>query len=200
MSIPAYSTYRESELAPDGLLPAHWGQGPIKRLFTVTLGKMVTSSERIETRSTRPYLRSSNVQSGYLALEDTKAMWFSEAEATSLTLQSGDLVVCEGGDVGRCTLLAEDLPGYGFQNSVNRIRARAAFQASTAFLGYWLKTLKLTLSAIGRPLRTTRPISLRAQLPLSRLLMISVPSSPSSTARRPRSTSLSPSRSALSGC
>ena len=114
----------------------------MKRIFEVTLGKMVTSSDNAELRQTRPYLRSANVQDGYLLLDDVKSMWFSESESDSLTLLKGDLVVCEGGDVGRSTVLAHDLPEFGFQNSVNRVRARKGLGASTSFLRYWLNSLK----------------------------------------------------------
>nr|WP_255528908.1 restriction endonuclease subunit S [Roseomonas rosulenta] len=118
----------------------HWQEVPIKRAFDVTLGKMVVNFTEADVRTTRPYLRSANVQDGYLALDDTKEMWFSDEEAASLDLRAGDLVICEGGDVGRCAFLNVGLPGFGFQNSVNRARAKG--KNSAHFLGFWLRKLK----------------------------------------------------------
>ncbi len=67
-------------------------------------------------------------------------MWFSDNEANALTLRAGDLVVCEGGDAGRCAFLRTDLPGYGFQNSVNRVRPFG--NNFGGYLAYWLMNLK----------------------------------------------------------
>ena len=69
-------------------------------------------------------------------------MWFSPEEAAILDLRAGDLVVCEGGDVGRCAWLESDLEGFGFQNSVNRVRAQS--NQSTRYLAYWLSCIKTT--------------------------------------------------------
>jgi type I restriction enzyme S subunit len=52
-------------------------------------------------------------------------MWFSPAEAAELTLNTGDVVVVEGGaGYGRSATLGSDLDGWGFQNSINRLRPR----------------------------------------------------------------------------
>jgi type I restriction enzyme S subunit len=140
MSVAPYPEYRSSPLTPTGVAPKHWLDGVVKRGFSITLGKMVVASNENDDRPTRPYLRSANVQDGWLALDDVKEMYFSPTEAASLSLLEGDLVICEGGDVGRCALLRENLEGYGFQNSINRARGKAGNH--TAYLAYWLSHLK----------------------------------------------------------
>jgi type I restriction enzyme S subunit len=67
-------------------------------------------------------------------------MWFSAADKKQLCLQEGDLLVSEGGDVGRSCIWAAEVPNCGFQNSVNRIRAIGGH--STHYLCYWMSTLK----------------------------------------------------------
>ncbi len=140
MSVAPYPEYRSSSLTPTGVAPKHWLDGVVKRGFSITLGKMVVASNENDDRPTRPYLRSANVQDGWLALDDVKEMYFSPTEAASLSLLEGDLVICEGGDVGRCALLRGNLEGYGFQNSINRARGKAGNH--TAYLAYWLSHLK----------------------------------------------------------
>ncbi|MCA3351618.1 MAG: restriction endonuclease subunit S [Roseomonas sp.] len=140
MSVAPYPEYRSSPLTPTGVAPKHWLDGAVKRGFRITLGKMVVASNENDDRTTQPYLRSANVQDGWLALDDVKEMYFSPTEAASLSLLEGDLVICEGGDVGRCALLRENLEGYGFQNSINR--ARGIGDNCTAYLAYWLSHLK----------------------------------------------------------
>lgn len=58
---------------------------------------------------------------------DEKSMWFEPTELAALDLQSGDVVVVEGGvgGYGRSAVLREDMSGYGFQNSILRIRPLA---------------------------------------------------------------------------
>lgn len=100
--------------------------GQIKNAGDVTLGKMLqTANSGNDVESA--YLRAANVQpGGALVLEDIKSMWFSAKESKALDLRQGDVVVVEGGvgGFGRAAFVPEDLPGVGFQNSINRVRPR----------------------------------------------------------------------------
>jgi type I restriction enzyme S subunit len=51
-------------------------------------------------------------------------MWFNESELRSLDVRSGDVLVVEGGigGFGRAAYVDHDLPGFGYQNSINCIR------------------------------------------------------------------------------
>lgn len=140
MSFLHYPTYKDSGVPWLGQVPVHWDVLALKRHFDVTLGKMVTKEGDEDDRAIFPYLRSANVQAGRVSLDDVKRMWLASEERKALDLRAGDLVVCEGGDVGRCALLERDLPGFGFQNSVLRIRSIG--QADNRVLAYWLKLLK----------------------------------------------------------
>lgn len=91
----------------------------------VLLGKMVNSSSSPDADELRPYLRAAHVQpQGVMDLSvPEKMMWFSPSEVERLDLKAGDVVVVEGGaGFGRASCLAEDMDGWGFQNSINRIR------------------------------------------------------------------------------
>ena len=107
-----------------GPVPSHWRRGKIKHLGNVTLGKMLQSSDS-GADVLAPYMRAANVQpDGELREDDVKEMWFSVNELASLDLRRGDVVVVEGGigGYGRAAYLDHDLSGWGFQNSINRIR------------------------------------------------------------------------------
>ncbi|MDP9223904.1 MAG: restriction endonuclease subunit S [Actinomycetota bacterium] len=67
-------------------------------------------------------------------------MWFSPEDRRQLVLKPGDLLVSEGGDVGRSCLWANELDPCGFQNSVNRVRPQSG--NSSRFLYYWMSMLK----------------------------------------------------------
>ena len=66
-------------------------------------------------------------------------MWFTPKEKSELTLKKGDVVVVEGGmgGYGRCDIVPEDAPGWGFQNSINRLRPKNG--NSGAFTKYLLQ-------------------------------------------------------------
>jgi len=94
-------------------------------MLDVRLGKMLQTKQKFPTDHLRPYLRAAHIQPGGrldLAI-DTKEMYFSEYEAEALSLRAGDAVIVEGGaGFGRAACLTEDMPGWGFQNSVIRLR------------------------------------------------------------------------------
>lgn len=79
---------------------------------------------------------------GVLALDDVKNMWFSDTELQSLDILAGDVVVVEGGigGFGRAAYVDADLPGFGYQNSINRIRPSE--RVDGRFLTYLLLTAR----------------------------------------------------------
>lgn len=140
MSLPSYSEYKESGVHWLGEVPSHWVTAPLKRGFDVCLGKMLqTESSSIED-SLLPYLRAANIQWNGVDTTDIKTMWFSPRDRNQLKLRNGDLLVSEGGDVGRSALWKQELDDCYVQNSVNRIRGKG--KNSTNFLYYWMATVK----------------------------------------------------------
>ena len=99
---------------------------PVGVLAEVTLGKMLQPSQKTGDEKALPYLRAAHVQpSGRLDLTvEANEMWFSDREQVLLDLRAGDVIVVEGGAVGRSAYLPEGMPGWGFQNAVLRLRAR----------------------------------------------------------------------------
>jgi type I restriction enzyme S subunit len=85
------------------------------------------------------YLRNVNVRWGQITTDDLNTMDFSEHEQRDLELRAGDVVVCEGGEVGRCALIAEDMPGVYFQNALHRLRSNGT--VVPAFLAYTIENL-----------------------------------------------------------
>lgn len=76
-----------------------------------------------------PYLRNVNVQWGQISVDGLNTMLFTPAECETYALRKGDILVCEGGEVGRLALVREDLPGVYFQNALHRIRVREGTSA-----------------------------------------------------------------------
>lgn len=121
-------------------LPEDWEFRLIKREFTVTLGKMLQSAQHTETETEEYYLRSANLRWEGVDITDIRRMWFAPHEKKKLALQYGDLLVSEGGDVGRTSFWKNELSNCYIQNAINRVRARK--KDSTRFLYYWLHLIK----------------------------------------------------------
>lgn len=123
-------------------LPDRWQAGQVKNAATVTLGKMLQSKD-LGSDVRAPYLRAANVQpDGVLAIDDMNEMWFGDAELKQLSIRAGDVVVVEGGQggFGRAAYIGEDLPGWGFQNSINRLRPIGDFDGR--FIAFYLIALR----------------------------------------------------------
>lgn len=92
--------------------------------------------------SEHPYLRAASVQEyGTLDTSSAKNMWFNERELQTLSLRAGDVVVVEGGSVGRSAVLREGLDGWGFQNSIVRVRPKPGV-SDGRFLDYCLQSAR----------------------------------------------------------
>lgn len=123
-------------------LPDSWRVGQVKYAATVTLGKMLQSRDS-GSDALAPYMRAANVQpDGALALDDVSEMWFTGVELEQLSIRAGDVVVVEGGQggFGRAAYMCEDLVGWGFQNSINRLRPRKGVDGR--FLAFYLIALR----------------------------------------------------------
>lgn len=113
----------------------------IGRHFSVTLGKMLDAGKAVRADDQRlPYIRAGNIQDAGLKLEHVNEMPYSAAEAASLNLLAGDLLVVEGGAVGTNVVIRQDMPGWSFQKTVNRLRPTDGW--SSAWLGYLLRTYR----------------------------------------------------------
>lgn len=112
----------------------------ISRIADVELGKMLNSTPN-KGDILMPYLRAAHIQprGQVLDLGDEQQMYFSPREAASLNLKRGDMVIVEGGaGYGRSAVLERDYEGWGFQNSIIRVRPRGR-RADARFLSYSLQ-------------------------------------------------------------
>ena len=114
-----------------------WERLPIKRLGDVFLGKMIQPTQRAVTDVAAPYLRAAHVQpQGRIVEVDDKQMWFGREELDAHDLLADDVVIVEGGaGYGRSAVIRKDLNGWGFQNSIVRVRPRPAV-ACGRFIDY----------------------------------------------------------------
>ena len=100
---------------------------PLKRFAEPVLGKMLQPGKNGPDEKLVPYLKAGHVQwSGIDIPENLPLMWASPSDVAGLQPSKGDLLVCEGGEVGRAALVQEALPEETIiQNSLHLIREGA---------------------------------------------------------------------------
>jgi type I restriction enzyme S subunit len=110
---------RETEI---GLVPESWEIVRINEVFNIQQGKQVSKSNRIGDNQ-KSFLRTANIFWGKIDFNELDEMHFSMNEESKFTLLKDDLLVCEGGDVGRTAICGNDFEGIYYQNHLHRLRA-----------------------------------------------------------------------------
>ncbi len=115
---------RDSGVAWLGAVPAHWDVAPVYARYSVQLGKML-NAEAVKGAYPASYLRNTNIQWDRVDLTDVYEMDFDPIERRKFALLPGDLLVCEGGEVGRSALWHGELEECYFQKAVHRLRPKS---------------------------------------------------------------------------
>ena len=111
------------EIAEDEVpfdIPESWKWVYIGDLFQHNTGKALNGSARNGTPL--EYITSSNVYWNRFELSNLKTMHFTENEIEKCTVRKGDLLVLEGGEIGRAAIWDFDFP-MRIQNHIHRLRS-----------------------------------------------------------------------------
>ncbi len=104
-----------------GLNPhINWEVKKLKYVAESVLGKMLCNENK-GGYSKKPYLKSKNIQWLNVDISDVEEMWFSDKELIQYRLKKGDLVLSEGGEVGKTCLWNEELEECYIQNSAHKV-------------------------------------------------------------------------------
>ena len=110
------------EIAEDEVpfdIPESWKWVRLNEIASSLLGK--TLNKVSDAGEPCPYLCSINVYWEGIKLSTVKEAFFTQAEKEKYLLQKGDLLICEGGDAGRCAVWDNDATMY-YQNALHRVR------------------------------------------------------------------------------
>ena len=97
-----------------------WEKRALEDVADFCLGKMLDQNKN--RGAARPYLANVNVRWGEFDLDDLREMRFEPAEIDRYGLKFGDIVMCEGGEPGRCAIWKEQMPGMMIQKALHRVR------------------------------------------------------------------------------
>ncbi len=103
--------------------PKGWDVVEAGEIFHIQLGKMLDGKQRTG-HNLRPYLRNTNVQWNKIDISDLKFMDFEETERNKFLLKRGDILVCEGGEVGRTAIWNNEFLECYYQKALHRLRPK----------------------------------------------------------------------------
>ena len=126
--------YQESEL---GWIPKDWSVSVIGTEFDIQLGKMLDSEKN--SGVLKPYIGNKAVQWDNIAVDDLQVMAMTDSDLARFRLVKGDLLVCEGGVVGRSAIWDAPINECYYQKALHRLRPRNNYNPNlmAAFLQYW---------------------------------------------------------------
>lgn len=146
-----------------------WPWRPLGELFEIGAGKTMSAAARSGSNKI-PFLRTSNVLWDEIDLSSVDEMSIPERELPSKLLQSGDLLVCEGGEIGRAAMWNGEIEPMSFQNHLHRLRPIVR-DIEPRFYVYFLHCAFTQLGIFeGAGNRTTIP-----NLSRNRLALLEVP-------------------------
>jgi type I restriction enzyme S subunit len=102
------------------VIPRSWVWMRFAGVGEQRLGKMLDFSKN--QGELKPYLRNTNVQWMRFELGDVKEMRLGGKDQDQLRLRYGDLLICEGGEPGRCAIWHEEASEMYFQKAIHRVR------------------------------------------------------------------------------
>lgn len=123
---------KDSEVGWLGKIPAHWTVVPVYAQYEVELGKML-DAKRVTGEFPGRYLRNIDVQWDVINIEGLPEMDFAPWERNRYLLRPGDLLVCEGGEVGRTAVWHGEIKECFYQKAIHRVRPRSTGQAPRFF-------------------------------------------------------------------
>ena len=120
-------------------LPNGWGMVKLENLASeYVLGKMLDKNKN--KGKERLYLGNINVRWGYFEFSNAKTMKIEDDEIERYSVKYGDLIICEGGEPGRCAVWKHEAEMF-IQKALHRVRFPSYYSADFAFyyLSYAVK-------------------------------------------------------------
>ncbi|MCL5801428.1 MAG: TIGR02391 family protein [Gammaproteobacteria bacterium] len=113
----------------------HKGFAALLKGYSIQLGKMLQSRALTPRDQEISYLKARHVQWFTIRTSDAPRMWASPTEIKQFGISPGDLLVCEGGEGGRCGLV-ERLEGpFIIQNALEEGEAEESTEPDDAAEG-----------------------------------------------------------------
>jgi len=145
----------------------NWQVRQLGEIAETALGKMLDKGKQTGLPQV-PYLRNVNVQWGRVDTDDLLTMELADDERERFGVSPGDLLVCEGGEIGRSAIWHGRAEYIAYQKALHRIRPDKSLDVR--FLRYLLEHYSLNGTLAGFATGSTI-----AHLPQQQLRRLPVP-------------------------
>lgn len=117
-----------------------WNISTVGEQFDVQLGKMLDAAKNVGVP--KPYLGNRAVQWGRIDVSAGGMVPMTRSDILRYRLRYGDLLVCEGGEVGRGAIWRDELSECYYQKALHRLRPKKNYDVRLmlALLEYWSST------------------------------------------------------------
>ena len=114
--------YKQTEV---GVIPEDWSVTTVGAEFSIQLGKMLDTEKNVGVP--KPFLGNRAVQWGRIDLTDIGEIKLTPSDLQRFRLREGDLLVCEGGEVGRAAVWREPMGECYYQKALHRLRPKRGY-------------------------------------------------------------------------
>jgi len=123
--LPGFAVSKGAWQTEMGRIPEDWGMSTVGTEFSIQLGKMLDAEKNVGMP--RPFLGNRAVQWGKIDLTDIGEVRLTPSDIQRFRLRHGDLLVCEGGEVGRAAMWRESIEECYYQKALHRLRPSRSY-------------------------------------------------------------------------
>lgn len=126
-------------------IPSNWSWAYIGDIFSHNAGKALNAKNQVGSK--HKYITTSNVYWDHFELDNLKEMYYTDEEVEKYSVKKGDLLVLEGGDIGRSAIWNLDV-SYCIQNHLHCLRPYLASSTNVKYY-YYLMMLYKQIGAVN---------------------------------------------------
>lgn len=126
-------------------IPNNWSWAYIGDIFSHNAGKALNAKNQVGSK--HKYITTSNVYWDHFELDNLKEMYYTDEEVEKYSVKKGDLLVLEGGDIGRSAIWNLDV-SYCVQNHLHCLRPYLASSTNVKYY-YYLMMLYKQIGAVN---------------------------------------------------
>lgn len=126
-------------------IPSNWSWAYIGDIFSHNAGKALNAKNQVGNK--HKYITTSNVYWDHFELDNLKEMYYTDEEVEKYSVKKGDLLVLEGGDIGRSAIWNLDV-SYCIQNHLHCLRPYLASSTNVKYY-YYLMMLYKQIGAVN---------------------------------------------------
>ncbi|MBF6469946.1 restriction endonuclease subunit S [Nocardia beijingensis] len=146
---------------------ADWQQSTVAQEFGVQLGKRLDAA--VNRGQLKTCINNRGVRWGKVQASEAIQAPLTAADIRELRLAAGDVLMCEGGEIGRCAVWCDDIPEAYFLNTLHRLRSKGRYNPHflAAHFERWADTGEIS-AVVGKATlaHLTKENLLRVPLPM----------------------------------